>query len=246
VFPKSSVFEINSVAGVPLNKIVIGKPSAAFQASNGWVDFATLATCITEAGNKGWDAGTMFWEYGGGKGLSSISRLLKALAAISGHGGGGGVPVHTTSTTTSTDTAYTSTSTATPKKGGHTSTTTTTTTSSDAAEPTSTPGGSDSGGSCSGAKPWDANAVYDGGSEVSKPTYVTYEGSLWANKWWTQGNQPGTDDGNPWTNIKSCSSKRADVEGVLAEERIRNITRAKRNSHNRMRKLHVRRINDIS
>ncbi|KAF8315343.1 glycoside hydrolase family 18 protein, partial [Clavulina sp. PMI_390] len=62
-FPGTSVKEINSEANVPFNKIVIGKPSASYQADNGYVDFSTLATCITDAGKMGWDAGTMFWEF---------------------------------------------------------------------------------------------------------------------------------------------------------------------------------------
>ena len=254
-FPKSSVFEINSVAGVPLNKIVIGKPSAAFQASNGWVDFQTLATCITQAGKDGWSAGTMFWEYG--KNLKSISALVRALAAISG---GGGIPnlSKTTTALSTTTTLATPTQTSdvitttTSGKHGHTSTLTDSTTTSSAAEPTTTsPGGNDDpkgSGSCDSAKPWDANTDYTGGFAVSTPTYVTYGGSLWGNNWWTQGDKPEAGEGMPWKKVKSCpSSKRAANVEARAEE-LGNVTGAgaKRNLHKRIRRVYLSHIHDSS
>jgi chitinase len=251
VFPKSSVFEINSVAGVPLNKIVIGKPSAAYQATNGWVDFQTLAGCITQAGNSGWDAGTMLWEYE--TSLTSISALVQALAAISGNGGG--VPVVSTSISTSSTptmtptstknkphdtpttslTTTTSTLTSTSSEEHRPTPSTTTTTTSSAAGPTSSSPGGGTDPGCSGAQPWDPNAVYSGGSEVNTPTYVTYNGCLWANKWWTQGDVPNSaDDWNPWSNIKSCSSSKRD------------FTAAQRRSHKKMRRALLSLINDLS
>lgn len=60
-FPGTSVFEIAS-AGIDLSKIVIGKPAAAADASNGFMDTATLASCVAEAQGKGWNAGVMTWE----------------------------------------------------------------------------------------------------------------------------------------------------------------------------------------
>ncbi|WVF68575.1 hypothetical protein IAT40_003344 [Kwoniella sp. CBS 6097] len=62
-WPSTSVFEINSYAGVPLNKIVIGKPLDEGAASNGFVDPSVLNTCVTEAQQKGWNGGVMFWEW---------------------------------------------------------------------------------------------------------------------------------------------------------------------------------------
>ena len=41
-------------AGVSLNKLVIGKPAAAADATNGFMDTSTLATCVAEAQTKGW------------------------------------------------------------------------------------------------------------------------------------------------------------------------------------------------
>ncbi|OCF46041.1 hypothetical protein I317_00129 [Kwoniella heveanensis CBS 569] len=62
-WPSTSVFEINSYAGVPLNKVVIGKPLDEGAASNGFIDPSVLNTCVTEAQAKGWNAGVMFWEW---------------------------------------------------------------------------------------------------------------------------------------------------------------------------------------
>ncbi|KAI0049520.1 glycoside hydrolase family 18 protein [Auriscalpium vulgare] len=61
-FPSSSVFEINA-AGVPLSKIVIGKPATAGTASNGFMSTSTLAGCVSTAKSQGWNAGVMTWEF---------------------------------------------------------------------------------------------------------------------------------------------------------------------------------------
>lgn len=61
-WPSSAVFQI-SAAGVPLNKIVIGKPATAADASNGYMDPSTLAGCVNTAKGKGWNAGVMVWQY---------------------------------------------------------------------------------------------------------------------------------------------------------------------------------------
>ncbi|EMD33176.1 glycoside hydrolase family 18 protein [Gelatoporia subvermispora B] len=63
-FPNSSVFEI-AAAGVPLDKLVIGKPANAADADNGYVDPSTLAQCLEQAKSQGWDAGAMAWEFPG-------------------------------------------------------------------------------------------------------------------------------------------------------------------------------------
>ncbi|KIK53910.1 glycoside hydrolase family 18 protein [Collybiopsis luxurians FD-317 M1] len=60
--PKSSVFEIEA-NGFDLNKIVIGKPAATADATNGQMDTSTLSQCVTQAQAKGWSAGVMAWEY---------------------------------------------------------------------------------------------------------------------------------------------------------------------------------------
>ena len=58
---KTSVFEI-AKAGVDQNKIVIGKPATAADASNGFVETSTLAQCVSQAKGKGWNGGVMVWQ----------------------------------------------------------------------------------------------------------------------------------------------------------------------------------------
>ena len=55
------MFEI-AANGVPLNKLVIGKPGAVTDANNGFIDPATLGTCIDQAKAKGWSAGVMSFQ----------------------------------------------------------------------------------------------------------------------------------------------------------------------------------------
>ncbi|RDX48223.1 glycoside hydrolase [Lentinus brumalis] len=61
-FPGSSVFEI-AANGVDLNKLVIGKPGTAADATNGFIDPATLGTCVDQAKAKGWSAGVMAFQF---------------------------------------------------------------------------------------------------------------------------------------------------------------------------------------
>ncbi|PBK99463.1 glycoside hydrolase [Armillaria gallica] len=49
--------------GVDLSKLVIGKPATASDASNGYMDPDTLATCLGTAKDQGWDGGAMAWQY---------------------------------------------------------------------------------------------------------------------------------------------------------------------------------------
>ncbi|KAG5654369.1 hypothetical protein H0H81_003827 [Sphagnurus paluster] len=62
-WPESSVFQINSSGGVPLHKLVIGKPASTSGANNGYMSHTLLASCIQEAQAKGWNAGVMAWEF---------------------------------------------------------------------------------------------------------------------------------------------------------------------------------------
>ena len=57
--------QINSYAGVPLDKIVIGKPNDQGAADNGYMDPSDLATCVSQAQKQGWNGGVMFWEWAG-------------------------------------------------------------------------------------------------------------------------------------------------------------------------------------
>ncbi|CDO76422.1 Glycoside Hydrolase Family 18 protein [Trametes cinnabarina] len=63
-FTGSSLFEI-AANGVSLNKLVIGKPGGASDANNGdgFIDPATLGTCIDQAKAKGWSAGVMAFQF---------------------------------------------------------------------------------------------------------------------------------------------------------------------------------------
>ena len=60
--------------------------------------------------------------------------------------------------------------------------------------PTSTPGG---GGVCNGIGAWNSSVAYVGGDKV------TYNGSLWQAKWWTEADVPGGAAG-VWTSLGSC------------------------------------------
>jgi len=63
-FPETSVSAI-SKAGIPMSKIVVGKYVTQSDASNGWVEPATLHQFFTQAGSQlGWHAGVMGWEWG--------------------------------------------------------------------------------------------------------------------------------------------------------------------------------------
>lgn len=60
-WPESALFQI-AANGVTLDKLVIGKPAvAADETAGGFIDPATLATCVEEAKSEGWTAGVMSW-----------------------------------------------------------------------------------------------------------------------------------------------------------------------------------------
>ncbi|KIM44722.1 glycoside hydrolase family 18 protein [Hebeloma cylindrosporum] len=61
-WPDTSVFQIAS-NGVPLNKIVIGKPSTTTDAINGYMSTSTLAKCLQQAKQQGWTGGIAVWQY---------------------------------------------------------------------------------------------------------------------------------------------------------------------------------------
>ncbi|PIL36385.1 hypothetical protein GSI_00073 [Ganoderma sinense ZZ0214-1] len=61
-FPGSSLFEIPQ-HGIPLNKLVIGKPATGADASNGFMSPAALGSCVKQAKAKGWNGGVMVWQF---------------------------------------------------------------------------------------------------------------------------------------------------------------------------------------
>ncbi|KAF5392186.1 hypothetical protein D9757_001377 [Collybiopsis confluens] len=103
-WPGSSVFQI-AARGVPLDKIVIGKPAAANNANNGLMTTSLLASCASQAVSKGWNAGIMSWQY-----PDASSAWIKAVqVGMSGAAPGPTTTVgSTTVVTTTTSTAITS------------------------------------------------------------------------------------------------------------------------------------------
>ncbi|KAJ3560712.1 hypothetical protein NP233_g10658 [Leucocoprinus birnbaumii] len=61
-WPQSALFQI-AASGVPLQKLVIGKPATSGDASNGYMSTSALAQCVEQAKSKGWSAGVMVWEF---------------------------------------------------------------------------------------------------------------------------------------------------------------------------------------
>ncbi len=62
---------------------------------------------------------------------------------------------------------------------------------------TSTPTPPTGGGTCAGIAAWNSSTAYVGGSKV------TYNGSLWQAKWWSEADVPGGAAG-VWTQLGSC------------------------------------------
>ncbi|KAJ7640065.1 glycoside hydrolase family 18 protein [Mycena polygramma] len=60
---QSSLFEINTDAGIPLAKIVLGKPETTADSKIGVLNATYLGTCVQEAQQKQWNGGLMLWQY---------------------------------------------------------------------------------------------------------------------------------------------------------------------------------------
>jgi hypothetical protein len=58
--------------------------------------------------------------------------------------------------------------------------------------------GGGTGGSCAAASAWNSSTVYTGGATVS------YGGHRWTAKWWTDGDVPGANAQNVWTDNGPC------------------------------------------
>ncbi|KAJ7155351.1 glycoside hydrolase family 18 protein [Mycena crocata] len=61
-WPNTAVFQI-AASGVPLSKIVIGKPATTGDANNGFMSASTLAGCLATAKSQGWTGGAMVWQW---------------------------------------------------------------------------------------------------------------------------------------------------------------------------------------
>ncbi|KAM5540643.1 hypothetical protein V8D89_005674 [Ganoderma adspersum] len=58
----TALFQIIA-SGVPASKLVIGKPATSADATTGYMAASTLASCISQAKNQGWNGGVMSWQY---------------------------------------------------------------------------------------------------------------------------------------------------------------------------------------
>ncbi|KZP07837.1 carbohydrate-binding module family 5 protein [Athelia psychrophila] len=105
-WPNTALFQI-AASGVSQNKLVIGKPATAADASNGYVDPATLATCVSTAVSKGWNGGIMVWQWPDAE--SAWIEQVRGTAFPSGGGGGTTTTPPTGPTSTTTSTSATST-----------------------------------------------------------------------------------------------------------------------------------------
>nr|GAT50393.1 glycoside hydrolase family 18 protein [Mycena chlorophos] len=180
-WPESALFQI-AANGVPLDKLVIGKPSAPADAGSGYMDAGTLATCVEQAKAQGWSAGVMTWQYPDGD-----SAWITQVRADSWPVGQSISSTSTTSTHSTTTTKTTST----------TSTTTHSTTTTSSKTSTTTTSTSTGTGSCASASAWVAADAYPSGS------VVTYNGDLWQAKEWNEDETPGGSSG-AWAETAAC------------------------------------------
>ncbi len=58
---------------------------------------------------------------------------------------------------------------------------------------------------------WDVNAIYTGGEIVESNT-KTYQA-----KWWTQGNEPGTEEWGPWEEVAGSVTTPNNDENTTTE-----------------------------
>jgi chitinase len=67
--------------GVPLNKIVVGKPVNQSDATNtGWMDHFALAQAVKRASEElGWKGGVMLWQYSSDSNGSVIAKIAGGL-----------------------------------------------------------------------------------------------------------------------------------------------------------------------
>ncbi|KAF7983288.1 hypothetical protein HWV62_22945 [Athelia sp. TMB] len=174
-WPNTALFQIIA-SGIPSDKLLIGKPGTAADATNGYVDPTSLATCVAQAVSQGWHAGVMVWQF-----PDAGSAWIETVRGTAFPVGGGGAP--STTISASSTAAPTSTS-----KSASTSGSATTTSTSATATPT---------GSCSGVAAWSSGVAYLGGAKA------TYNGHLWTASYWTEDDTPG-DASGVWVDSGAC------------------------------------------
>ncbi|KAH7929192.1 glycoside hydrolase [Leucogyrophana mollusca] len=164
-----------TVSPNPDVKVYIGAPASSTAAGSGYVDASTITTIIQQTMSE-------YSSFGGvmlwdaSQAYANDRYDISVKDALTGGTTGGGSTVTTTSTTTTT-----------------TMTTSTSTSTSPAA--TTTAGT----GSCAGVAAWSSTVAYEGGDQV------TYDGSLWTAKWWSEADEPGGSAGD-WTDDGVCTS----------------------------------------
>ncbi|KAG2136048.1 glycoside hydrolase family 18 protein [Suillus clintonianus] len=62
MWPNTALFQI-AAGGIPLDKLVIGKPATSIDASNGYMSTSLLAQCLDTAVQQGWYAGVMVCQF---------------------------------------------------------------------------------------------------------------------------------------------------------------------------------------
>jgi len=98
-FPGTSVAEIHA-AGVPMEKIVVGKPVTIGDAGNGHVEAATLGGYFRQAASElGWNGGIMGWQWGEKNTLTSWLNSIISTNSGSNTGTNTGTSETRTSTT---------------------------------------------------------------------------------------------------------------------------------------------------
>ncbi|KAF7341686.1 Glycoside hydrolase [Mycena sanguinolenta] len=189
MWPESALFQI-AANGVSLNKLVIGKPATTSDAGSGYMDPATLSTCLVQAAAQGWSqsfsnpTSRVPVRWSGSTPMAAALGLPKPVLALFPVGG-------TTSTSTAT-TSTTSTSTSTTTTSSSTITTTSTTTST-----SSTSTSTSTSISCAGVAAWDSSVAYQSGA------VVTYSGSLWTATQWNDDEVPGGSS-DAWAETATC------------------------------------------
>lgn len=82
--PKTSVNEIIA-AGVPAEKVVVGKPATTADGNNGWMNGASLSDAfVANYHYSGWKTGVMFWQFSSDVSGGMVSSAISALMSLVG------------------------------------------------------------------------------------------------------------------------------------------------------------------
>lgn len=82
--PKTSVNEIIA-AGVPAEKLVVGKPATTGDGNNGWMSGVSLSDAfVANYHYNGWKTGVMFWQFSSDINGGMVSSAISALMGLVG------------------------------------------------------------------------------------------------------------------------------------------------------------------